>query len=217
MKQIIIAIDGPSGVGKSTTAKLVAKKLNYQYLDTGAMYRAVTLYLITEKTENDLNKIENLLNKIKIEFQQEIVLLNGKNVSDEIRSRFVTENVSKISAIEIVREKMVELQRQIAKNGEYVVEGRDIGSVVFPDAQLKIFLTANLEERMKRRENEFLGKGISISNEELVYQIQTRDKLDSTRKISPLKKPIDAIEIDTTHLTIDTQVEKIVELAKQII
>ena len=221
MKKIIIAIDGPAGSGKSTTAKLAAEKLGYVYIDTGAMYRAVTLAWLRSKLELTEEILCNLLGKINIELRPsdagQKTILNGEDVSEEIRTIEVTKNVSPVSAIGCVREKLVEMQRELGKNGGVVMDGRDIGTVVFPDAELKIFLIASVETRAVRRTLELKNKGINESIDDIKNQIVERDRYDSSREISPLKKAGDAIEIDTSNLTIEGQTEKVIELASAII
>ena len=221
MKNIIIAIDGFAGSGKSTTARLVANSLNYIYIDTGAMYRAVTLKWIRENTELTDENVCKVLTDLKLELHQgdkgQIVIMNGEDISNEIRSLDVSNYVSPVSALGCVREKMVEQQRQLGQNGGVVMDGRDIGSFVFPNAELKVFLTASVEERAKRRVRELEQKGMKESVESLIKNITERDYFDSHRKISPLTKAADAIEIDTTLLTIQQQCNKIIELAKKII
>ncbi|TAL70771.1 MAG: (d)CMP kinase [Bacteroidetes bacterium] len=217
MKKIIIAIDGPAGSGKSTTAKIAAERLGYVYIDTGAMYRAVTLAWLRAKKELTEDILCKMLDGIHIELKPsengQRTILNGEDVSDEIRTIEVTKNVSPVSAIGCVREKLVEMQRELGKNGAVVMDGRDIGTIVFPNAELKIFLIASAETRAQRRTLELKNKGIEESIEEIKKQIIERDRYDSSREISPLRKAYDAIEIDTSNLTIEGQVEKVVELA----
>lgn len=219
MKDIIIAIDGPAGSGKSTTARLVAQKLGYIYIDTGAMYRAVTLAFLKSGLEYNEQNICNLLEQITISLNYspkgQITLLNGEDVSEAIRANEVTNLVSPISAISCVRHKLVKQQQIMGQNGGVVMDGRDIGTVVFPNAQLKIFLIASIEARTKRRQLELQQKGIDLQFEQVRTQIIERDIYDSTREISPLKKADDAIEIDTTNLTIQEQTDLIVSLAQK--
>jgi cytidylate kinase len=224
MQDIIIALDGYSGCGKSSTAKKVAQALNYTYLDSGAMYRAVTLYFLKHHINlQDPVAILKALENINISFSRNEdsrineTYLNGENVEEEIRRMEVSENVSAISALPVVREKMVYQQRALGKNKRVVMDGRDIGSHVFPEAELKIFMTADLKVRARRRMNELAGKGIKVSLEEIESNLEERDKLDSSRKQSPLIKTEDAVEIDTTYLDFNEQVNKIVELAKKLI
>lgn len=216
-KKIVIAIDGPAGSGKSTTAKLLARKLGYNYIDTGAMYRAVTLYWLRKNLPLDEEIVCNLLDEITIDLSTVNdnlkIFLNGEDVSEEIRLPDVTKFVSPISTYKCVREFLVEQQRKIGKDGGVVMDGRDIGTVVFPNAELKIYLVASVEERVRRRLLELKQKGLDISEDDVRKQIIERDKIDSTREHSPLKKADDAIEIDTTNLTIEEQVEKIFQLA----
>lgn len=208
MSNYIIALDGPSGSGKSTIANLLANKLKISYLNTGSMYRALTLYFL----ENNIKKSDNIdikiLKKINIDINEDKVFLNGKDVSQEIRDKEVTENVSWVSSIPIVREYLVEMQRNISKNKSIILDGRDIGTVVFPNAKYKFYLVASSYVRAKRR---FEQNEIDKSFEEIKEDIEKRDYLDSHREISPLKKAEDAIEIDSSDLTIDQTIEKILE------
>lgn len=208
MSNYIIALDGPSGSGKSTIANLLADKLKISYLNTGSMYRALTLYFL----ENNIKKSENIdikiLKKINIDINEDKVFLNGKDVSQEIRDKEVTENVSWVSSIPVVREYLVEMQRKISKNKSIILDGRDIGTVVFPDAKYKFYLDASSFVRAKRR---FEQNEIDKSFEEIKKDIEKRDYLDSHREVSPLKKAEDAIEIDSSDLTIDQTIEKILE------
>ena len=211
---MIIAIDGPSASGKSTTAKGVARRLGITHLDTGAMYRAVTLGIIEYGIDlDDHKRICEFLKELEINIDSSNdIWANGHNVTGKIRTTEVSSNVSAVSAISQVREKMVAIQRAIAEGSGCVLEGRDIGTVVFPNADYKFFLVADLEIRAKRRlvELEKIGEISSLS--ELKSDIQNRDRLDSSRNISPLVQAEDAITIDTGNLTIDEQIEKIVEI-----
>lgn len=211
---MIIAIDGPSASGKSTTAKGVAKKLGILHLDTGAMYRAVTLeYLRSLKISFDSQKFIDLVKNTEINFNSENkITLNGFCVEKDIRKLNVTSKVSEVSAIAIVREKMVEKQREIARNIDCVIEGRDIGSVVFPNADFKIYLDAKAEIRAARRMKELKNQDESVSLNDLVAQIKRRDFLDANRKISPLIRTKDAIVVDTSYLDVDEQIVKIVNI-----
>lgn len=203
MNEFIIAIDGPAGSGKSTIAKKIADKYGFTYLDTGAMYRMVTLYFIKNdidiKAVRDINEI---LEKIKLDIKKDQFFLNGENVSTEIRTPEVSSKVSEISAIKEVRAKLVEQQRSISSNKKVIIDGRDIGTVVFPNAQVKIFLIATPEERAHRRYKEYQEKGITENYENVLESIKSRDVIDSTRKESPLVKAFDAIEIDSSHIGI---------------
>ncbi|NLJ81032.1 MAG: (d)CMP kinase [Firmicutes bacterium] len=214
-----IAIDGPAGSGKSTIARLVAKELNLRYLDTGAMYRALTLQALRANIPLDnQGKLVALLNStdLEVRFQAQggdnLLLINGEDVTDSLRQPIINENVSLVSSHQLVREIIVSLQKEIAKEGSIVMDGRDIGTVVMPDACWKIFLEASREERARRRRLELKEKGHDLSLEDLVQQIQRRDFLDSTRESSPLKKAEDAVEIDTTFLTIEEVVERVLQL-----
>lgn len=207
----IITLDGPSGAGKSTIAKLLAKKLSFKYLDTGAMYRAVTLYMIKHNIDiNNNSEVISALNNLNINFDNDgRIYLDNEDVTEAIRSMEVVNLVSKVSSISIVRQNMVSLQRKIAEGGNYVVDGRDIGSVVFPNSKYKFYMDASLDERAKRRYNEELSKGKNITYEEVRESIRKRDEFDSNRENSPLVVPENANIIDTTSMTIDEVVEKI--------
>ena len=210
----IITIDGPSGAGKSTVAKLIADKLGFRYLDTGAMYRAVTLYMIENQVDiKNEEEVINALNKLNIGFDSNYrIYLDSQDITEDIRKEKVVKFVSEVSAISSVRRKMVDLQRDIAKEGNYILDGRDAGSVVFPNADYKFYLDASLEERAKRRYKEELSKEVDISFEEVRESIKKRDKYDSNRKDSPLVVPENAIIIDTTNMTIDEVAEEITDI-----
>ena len=215
-----VAIDGPASSGKSTISKLIAKKNHFVYLDTGAMYRVVTLAVLKNQISlDDHRAIEQLVQTIEIGFSmqdgKQSVFMNGEDVTDEIRSVEVTRNVSAVSALKEVRTRLVHLQREIAENHSIIMDGRDIGTVVLPQAEIKIFLVASVEERAKRRFIENQEKGIKMSYEELVEDIRRRDHIDSTRKESPLKKAEDAIEIDTTTMTIEDVVKTVTALIQK--
>ncbi|MFC2737417.1 MAG: (d)CMP kinase [Leptotrichia wadei] len=204
---MIIAIDGPAGSGKSTIAKLIAKDIGLVYLDTGAMYRLVTLKALNEGILgngklSDLGKIKKLLDNLNIDIKENGFYLDDVDVSEEIRKPIISENVSDIAAIREVREKMVDLQRKFSKSKNVILDGRDIGTVVFPNADLKIFLVADAKERAKRRYKELVEKDENVEIEEIYDNILKRDKIDSTRKESPLKKAKDAVEVDTTFKSI---------------
>ena len=211
---MIIAIDGPSASGKSTTAKGISKKLGIMHLDTGAMYRAVTLGL--KKTDISLVdevSIQKFLVQADISFGNENrILLNGADVSREIRSADISSRVSAVSALPIIREAMVRIQRKIAENTDCVLEGRDIGTIVFPNADFKFFLIADMEVRAKRRLLELEAMGETTTLSELINDIEKRDRLDSSRDHSPLIQAEDAILIDTSGITIDDQINKIVKI-----
>ena len=214
---MIIAIDGPSASGKSTTAKAVSKRLGFIHLDTGAMYRAVTLGISESEIElNNHNEVKLYLKSLKIEFDQnDHIVLNGKNVTDSIRTVKISSNVSKVSAISEVREKMVQVQRNIAGDNNCVLEGRDIGTVVFPNADFKFFLIADITIRAKRRFEDLQESNELLTLNELIESIRRRDELDSKRDLSPLKQAKDAIVIDTSFLSIEQQVNRIVKIVKQ--
>jgi len=216
MKNIIVTIDGPAGAGKSTTARRIAERLGYVYIDTGAMYRAVTLAALRQSTLFSNETLGDLASgcDIRMEpgFGGQSVFLNGEDVSTQIRASDVTNNVSQVSAFPLVRRALVQRQRSIGLNGGVVMDGRDIGSVVFPYAEVKVFLIAETEERVRRRLAEAQARGEDIDAEMVRHQILDRDKIDSEREASPLIKPDGATEIDTTRLTIDDQVEAILKL-----
>ena len=218
MKKIVIALDGYSGTGKSSTAKEVAKALGYIYIDSGAMYRATTYYFLENQVDlADAKSVENALNNISISFSGNLVILNGDDISNDIRTMRINENVSAVSAIKEVRVAMVAQQQQIGQERGIVMDGRDIGTVVFPDAELKVFMTANPDVRAERRQKELAEKGIHEELNSIKVNLLDRDKIDSSRAESPLKKADDAVEVDTSYLTFNEQVDKIVELAKGII
>jgi CMP/dCMP kinase len=221
MGKIIIAVDGYSGCGKSSTAKAVAKILGYTYIDSGAMYRAATLHFLNQNT--DITKEDEILaslKTLKITFESDPTkgvqetYLNGTNVEEEIRTMRVSQYVSVISKIKAVREDLVAQQQVLGLAKGVVMDGRDIGTVVFPKADLKLFMTADLEIRAKRRQKELLEKGQEVDSREICDNLKERDLMDSTRKESPLVKAEDAIEIDTSYLDFQEQVHQIVELAK---
>jgi len=213
----VIAIDGPAGSGKSTTAKLLAEKLGFIYLDTGAMYRAVTLFALEHNVSGeDARALEAIAKKVLIEFKVEDginrIFLNDIDVTEAIRSPEVTDMVSPVSAHSGVRKALVARQRQIAKDGNVVAEGRDTTSIVFADADLKIYLDASLQERSRRRLIDFSRQGVSSTIEEQLNLLSERDKYDSGRSDSPLTKTKDSILIDTTNLNIEEQVDRIIKL-----
>ncbi|MDN5202995.1 (d)CMP kinase [Fulvivirgaceae bacterium BMA10] len=220
MKKIVIAIDGYSACGKSTAAKAVADELGYIYIDSGAMYRAVTLYFI----ENYVNltnpkAVDKALDDIQITFIRNPktgaveTYLNGLNVEYDIRSMEVSLKVSEVSALTQVRKVMVEQQRRMGKKRGVVMDGRDIGTNVFPDAELKVFMTADFHVRAERRQKELLERDNLVNLDEIKANLRHRDKLDTTREENPLRKAEDAYEIDTTHLTIEEEIEEIINLA----
>ena len=222
--KIIIAIDGFSSTGKSTIAKQLAKELSYIYVDTGAMYRAVTLYAMQQKYISDIHfNTTNLiadLPKISLSFifNESLgfaeIILNGLNVEKEIRSIEVSRLVSKVAAISEVRKKLVSEQQEMGKNKGIVMDGRDIGTVVFPDAELKLFMTASADKRATRRYKELLDRGDKINYEEILHNVQERDRIDSTREDSPLVLAKDAIEFDNSDMGLKEQFERIMSLVK---
>ncbi|WP_458626943.1 (d)CMP kinase [Winogradskyella sp. PC D3.3] len=227
MNKIIIAIDGFSSTGKSTVAKRLAKKLNYIYVDTGAMYRAVTYFALENQFIGDgffkEDQLINHLDDITITFKFNKlagfaeVYLNGKNIEAAIRTLKVSKFVSPVATLSEVRRKLVEQQQLMGKDKGIVMDGRDIGTVVFPEAELKIFMTASAETRAKRRYKELLDRGHELSYEDVLENVTTRDHIDSTREDSPLVKAEDAIEIDNSNLTLEEQLDTIVGWAKDLI
>ena len=217
----IIAIDGPVGSGKSTTARMVAQKLGFVYVDTGAMYRAVTLDVLNHGVdpENEEN-VKNIVAKSHVELLlnddgSQRTILNGIDVTERIRDLDVTRAVSAVSAMKSVREKMTKIQREVGRNGDIVMEGRDIGTIVFPDAEFKIYLDASTEVRAQRRYKELSAKGIQIGIDDLTREIRERDRLNSERAIAPLRKAEDAIYIDTSDMTFDEQVSAIISIVRE--
>ena len=213
-KNYVIAIDGEAGTGKSTIAKNIAKKYNIVYMDTGAMYRCVTLDMLNKGISmDDTKKIQQMLDDIKIEIEnnngEDRFILNGEDVTKKIREKNVNDNVSQVSHIPVVRERMVELQRRLANGKKIVMEGRDIGTNVFPNAQVKIYLTASAQVKAKRRYEQNKQNGIDIPFEEIYNNVVFRDNNDKTSDVAPLKKADDAFELDTTNYTLD-EVENIV-------
>ncbi|WP_143962322.1 (d)CMP kinase [Litoribacter populi] len=222
MKKIVIAIDGFSGCGKSSTAKAVAKTLSYTYIDSGAMYRAVTLHFINSFTNlTNPKEVLKALSTLKIEFHKneetgfQETFLNGLNVEKQIRTMKVSERVSEVSKLKEVRKELVAQQQRLGKHKGVVMDGRDIGTVVFSDAELKVFMTADLNIRAERRQQELLEKGDLVELDKIIHNLGERDRIDSSREISPLKKADDAVEIDTSYLDFDDQVTQIVKLAKE--
>lgn len=218
--KISIAIDGPAAAGKSTVAKIIAKNRSYVYIDTGAMYRALTYMAIKHQLNLENEKeVSDLLTRLQIELMPtesgQLVLVNGEDVTEVIRTNEVTNSVSIVAKHPLVREEMVSRQQEMAKGGGVVMDGRDIGTHVLPNAELKVFLKASVEERAKRRHEENLQKGFPSDLEQLKKEIATRDKIDSEREVAPLMKANDAIEIDTTSLSIEEVVQKIEELVEE--
>lgn len=218
-RKIIIAVDGYSACGKSTTAREVAAILGYRYIDTGAMYRAVTLYFLEHHIALlNPKEVTKALSEINITLQVNSkngteVFLNGHSVAHEIREMRISDNVSQVSALKDVRTAMIAQQRKLGKDKGVIMDGRDIGTVVFPNAELKVFMTADIMTRAYRRQQELLADNRLVNLDEVVENILKRDKLDTTRKESPLRQASDAIVIDTTNVTIDEQVEEVIRLA----
>lgn len=225
MKKIIIAIDGHSSTGKSTLAKQLAEKLNYKYIDTGAMYRAVTLFALENNCfEDDVLNEDELIKKLDIinlelifdeSLSKYILLLNGEGVEQSIRGMKVSSRVSYVAKVPEVRERMVKIQQEWGKDKKIVMDGRDIGTVVFPNAELKIFMTASAKVRAQRRYDELIQKGEKISYNEVLQNVITRDEIDSNRAVAPLKPANDAIVIDNSDLTKEEQYQKVFNLAKE--
>ncbi|WP_404403544.1 (d)CMP kinase [Jeotgalibacillus malaysiensis] len=217
-KNIRIALDGPAAAGKSTAAKKIAEKLGFIYIDSGAMYRTLTYKAlknqIDPKNEQELyNLLLNTVIELKPGKEGQLVYLDNEEVTSEIRQQNVTQNVSDVSLHKLVRSEMVRRQQELVKNGGIVMDGRDIGTAVIPDAELKIFMSATAEERARRRFEEHQKQGIISDLHELKAEIEKRDHIDSTRAVSPLVKAEDAIELDTTHMSISEVVNKVTELA----
>jgi CMP/dCMP kinase len=219
MRKIIIAIDGYSACGKSTTAFEVARELNYRYIDSGAMYRAVTLYFLDHHVAlTNPKEVDRALQQIKISFVVNSkgvseTFLNGINVEKDIRKMKISENVSQVSTLKAVRVAMVDQQRRMGKDRGVVMDGRDIGTVVFPEAELKVFLTADMLVRAFRRQKELLERDDLVDIDSIVENLKQRDYIDSNRAESPLRKADDALGIDTTHITVDEQVDEVIRLA----
>ena len=212
-----IALDGPAGSGKSTVAKIIAEKMGIEYLDTGAMYRAVTLYLLNKEIDlNDVSKIERVLSDIQIDFENGRIILNQQDVSEKIRMPEIAQNVSTVAAHRIVRQAMVAQQQALACKKSIIMDGRDIGTVVLPDTKYKFYLTASIEERANRRYEEMKAKGLNVDFEQIKKEIARRDELDSNREESPLRQAEDAILVDTTGLTIEGVVTQLLEMIQKI-
>ncbi|WP_092676148.1 (d)CMP kinase [Hymenobacter arizonensis] len=218
MKQLVIAIDGYSSCGKSTTAKAVASALHYAYVDTGAMYRAVTLYLLEHQIAfDDLPRVEQALHTLQISFRRNRrtgrneVFLDGVNREDDIRQMVISNSVSEVSVIPMVRHAMVAQQQRMGRRRGVVMDGRDIGTTVFPDAEVKVFMTADVVVRAQRRQIELADNGEQVALDDIIENLRKRDHLDSTRAESPLRRAPDAVLLDTTHLVIDEQVDFVLE------
>ena len=219
MRRPIVAIDGPAASGKSTTARLVAERLGYRWVDTGAMYRALALKVVREGIKPwEEGRLREMLGRTEVRLEEGDgglrVLLDGEDVTDLVRSPEVTRAVSWVCALPFVREAMVQLQRRMAAGGGVVMEGRDIGTVVVPDAEVKVFLDADVRERARRRWRELREKGMDVSLEDVERELEERDRKDSAREHSPLRRAPDAILVDTTNLSVEEQVERIVRMVE---
>ncbi|MEN7549801.1 (d)CMP kinase [Rapidithrix thailandica] len=222
MKKLIVAIDGHSGCGKSTTAKLLAEQLNYMYIDSGAMYRAVTLYFLRQGiAPDDVFQVKQSLEQIDITFEvnpesgKSEIVLNGEKIEAQIRTMEVSGKVSEVSAIPVVRRFLVEQQQKLGENKGIVMDGRDIGTVVFPEAEVKVFMTADIMQRAMRRQKELVKKGQKVDLSSIIDNLSSRDFQDSNRDDSPLRKADDAVVLDTSNITIAQQTERILEVVQQ--
>ncbi|MBN8047211.1 (d)CMP kinase [Paraclostridium bifermentans] len=215
MKNLVIAVDGPAGAGKSTIAKIVADKMNINYIDTGAMYRAITYKVLQSGIDiNNENEVIKIAKKSDIDFKDNNIYLDGKILKEEIRTPEVSHNVSNVAQIKDVRHLMVDVQRDIGNKSSVILDGRDIGSYVFPNADYKFFLVASSKERGERRYKELIKKGYNTTLEEVINDVIRRDEIDSNREFAPLVKANDAIEIDTTGKSIDKVVESVIDKIK---
>jgi hypothetical protein len=217
MENLVIAIDGPAGAGKSTISKLIAKNLGINYIDTGAMYRAITYKCIKEDIDvNDIQRVVDLCSRTDVDFIDNYIYLDGQRLNEEIRTLQVSSRVSDVAKIPQVREFLLEKQREIGKRSDVILDGRDVGTHIFPDAKYKFFLNASAQERGRRRYQELIDKGQSVVLEEIIEDIKKRDYIDSTREVAPLVKADDAIEVDTTSMTIDQVVTYISDMVRRI-
>ena len=217
MENLVIAIDGPAGAGKSTISKLIAKNLGINYIDTGAMYRAITYKCIKEDIDvNDIQRVVDLCSRTDVDFVDNYIYLDGQRLNEEIRTLQVSSRVSDVAKIPQVREFLMEKQREIGKRSDVILDGRDVGTHIFPDAKYKFFLNASAQERGRRRYQELIDKGQSVVLEEIIEDIKKRDYIDSTREVAPLLKADDAIEVDTTSMTIDQVVTYISDMVRRI-
>jgi cytidylate kinase len=214
MDRIVIAVDGPAGAGKSTISKIVAQRLGLEYIDTGAMYRAITLKVVRNNVDiSDAEALRVLMKKTDMTFLMNRLILDGEDVSDVIRMPYVSAKVSEVAAIPFIREQLVEIQRKMASSKNVIMDGRDIGTNVLKDANVKIYLTASVKERASRRYKELVDKGLSVEFENICRDIETRDRIDSSRAANPLCKADDAIEVDTSSKSIEEVVDEILKAA----
>lgn len=217
MENLVITIDGPAGAGKSTISNLIAKNLGINYIDTGAMYRAITYKCIKEDIDvNDIQRVVDLCSRTDVDFVDNYIYLDGQRLNEEIRTLQVSSRVSDVAKIPQVREFLLEKQREIGKRSDVILDGRDVGTHIFPDAKYKFFLNASAQERGRRRYQELIDKGQSVVLEEIIEDIKKRDYIDSTREVAPLVKADDAIEVDTTSMTIDQVVTYISDMVRRI-